>query len=187
VLDGSRSVSDTAARAQLIAARAYLGQLPDARAEVLVFDREVHPTYGRFVGVDRAVADLGKLSITRCNGSRLDDALQRADALLAALPAGTPRRILALSDLSTRATLDPATLRAIRKSGAILHLGDVSPGTPALERDDDDPWAQPARATGGLLWHAVASEEAGDAAEMKRVYEEWARPLRVDHVKVRAS
>ncbi|WP_437676681.1 hypothetical protein [Sorangium sp. So ce131] len=185
LLDASRSLHESEGAAALAAARAYLAHLDGSLVEVLTFDREVHARHGRFVPAARALADLDKLVLHRKNGSRIDDALARADALLAATPAGLPRRILALTDLHTRSALTPARLGAVLKSGAVVHVGLPSPGSPDLARDDEHPFAVPVRATGGLVWTANASERPEEAADMRRVYEEWVRPLRIDHLDVR--
>lgn len=186
VLDGSRSVSADEAALQRAAARAYLSHLPGARVEVLTFDRLVHRRHGAFVSVADAVTGLSGGDVARANGSRFEEALSEADGLLATAPFGAPRRILALTDLRTREALDPTRVRS-PSSGAVLHIAVVDSGSPALARDDDDGWAKPARGTGGVLWRATASLDAGDAADMRRVYEEWARPMRIDHVKLVAA
>jgi von Willebrand factor type A domain len=181
VIDASRSIHPLYAAAGLAAARAYLGHLPDAHVEVLTFDREVHPRHGRFVTAAKASADLAKLTLDLRNGSRVDDALSRADALLAAAPAGAARRILAITDLATRSALTPEHVTPLLKSGAVLHVGVMEGGADAsLARDDESPWAEVARATGGLVWKASAGDLA-DPAKMKKVYEEWARPVRIHH------
>ncbi len=180
-LDASRSLSEAEAAAEVAAARAYLSHFEGARVEVLTFSREVKALHGRLVPVAQALGALGRLTIERANGSGLDAALARADALLAALPPGTPRRIVALTDLRTRASLSPAALQGKLRSGAILHIEALSAGAPRLARDDDDPWSVVPRATGGLLWRGAASAEIDDRAEQVRVYEELARPVRVHH------
>ncbi|WP_437676683.1 hypothetical protein [Sorangium sp. So ce131] len=184
LLDASRSLRESEGAAALAAARAYLAHLDGSLVEVLTFDREVHARHGRFVPAARALADLDKLVLHRKNGSRIDGALARADALLAATPAGLPRRILALTDLHTRSALTPARLGAILRSGAVVHVGLPAAGSPGLTRDEGSPFVAPVRATGGLVWTARASDRPGDASEMRRVYEEWVRPLRIDHLDV---
>src|SRR5262249_55715274 len=119
---------------------------------------------------------------------RFDDALAQADALLAAkAPTGAARRILALTDLSTRSSLTPEKAQAIVKSGALLHIGVIEEGDPKLMREDEHPWAKVALGTKGVLWQASASAPPIDAPEMKRVYEEWARPVRVHKLTVSAK
>jgi hypothetical protein len=187
VLDASRSVTDEQGAAEIAAARAYLRHFPDAKVRVMTFDREVHPVHAGFVDVNRAIVDLSSLRITRRNGSRLDDALVSAGAAFADLPPSTPRRILALTDLRTRQALDPDDLASRLAKGAVLHVASVEPGNPSLNRDDEGPWAKPARRTGGLLWNAAASADPSEMNEMARVYEEWARPLRIDRVRLAAA
>ncbi|WP_082363011.1 hypothetical protein [Chondromyces crocatus] len=187
VLDGSRSLSDGMAAGEIAAARAYLSHLPDALVQVLTFDREVHARHRGFVPASTAIADLGRMDLRTRNGSRVDDALARADALLAATPPGLPRRIVVLTDLLTRSTLTPERVGPLlAKSGALAHVGILRGGAPELQRDDDHAWSRPIRATGGLVWHAYASEERSHAKAMTAVYEELARPTRLHHVDVRA-
>jgi hypothetical protein len=182
VLDASRSLGDEDRKAEVAAARAYLGHMPEANVEIVTFDRAPHRRFGRLVPVSSALADLERTPIAAKNGSHVDLALEEAARLLEASPPGARRAIL-LTDFATRDALDPGRLRGVfAKSGAVVHLASVSPGAPQLARDDDDVWAKVARSTGGVLWRASATDGAHDALEMRRVYEEWARPLRIDRV-----
>ena len=49
-------------------------------------------------------------------------------------------------------------------------------------RDKLKVWAEAARATGGLVWQAGASSATNKRKLQRAVYEEWARPLRIDHL-----
>jgi hypothetical protein len=185
VIDASRSIPTQVLRAELKAARAYLSHFEDAKVEVLTFDREVREAHGgALVPVRRAMADLEQMSIEPRNGSRVDAAIARADAILSASPAQAPKRILVMTDLLTRASLTPARVKGIVKSGAIVHIGDVGRGSPEIFRDDDHPWAALPRETGGVLWGASLSDDAGDAKAMAKALEEWARPVRIHKAKV---
>lgn len=179
VLDGSRSLSDAARQAELDATRAYLAHLPDARVQILVFDRKVHALESSFVSVASALGDLK--TIAPRNGSDLDVALAEAAKRIAAAPAGAPRRIVAITDLATRSTLLPSSIKGLDATKAVVHLATIRGGAPTVSRDDYDPWAAVARATGGVLWRASAGS---DAAKNRPVYEEWARPLRIDRLSV---
>ncbi|MFT3764699.1 MAG: hypothetical protein QM820_04160 [Minicystis sp.] len=186
IVDGSRSFSEHERRTGIAAVRAMLPHFADARVEVITFDREAKPRLGGFVPVSRAVAELGKLAVEPRNGSRIDDALARADALLAAVPSRIPKRIIAVTDLLTRSELTPDRVGPLLKSGAILHVGVMKWGAPSLERDDEHEWSKVTRKTGGLVWSAAASDAAEDAAAMAKVYEEWARPVRIHNFAVKA-
>jgi hypothetical protein len=188
ILDWSRSVTEDDARAGLAAAAAYLQHFEGAHVEVLTVDRRVHRRYGRLVPAAAALGDLAGLEPHLANGSAVDAALARADEILASAPAGHARRVLLLSDLMARDALEVAPLtRALRGSGALLHIGQVDAGEPELSaRDDDDAWSPVARATGGLLWKASAPVEGQSSRELAGVFEEWARPVRVHRVRVRA-
>lgn len=179
VLDGSRSLGDAARQAELAATRAYLSHLPDAKVQLLVFDRIVRPVHSEFVTVARALDDMKVLALGPRNGSNLDLALAEAGKRIVTAPPGAPRRIVAMTDLATRSTLLPSQVKGLDATKAIVHLATVASGTPHVGRDDFDPWATVARATGGLLWRARAGV---DVAKNNRVYEEWARPLRIDRV-----
>ena len=95
--------------------------------------------------------------------------------------------MLLLTDLRTRSNLKPERLTGVlAASGAVLHIGVVDQGQPELTVLEDSPWAPVSRRTGGLLWEATASDEPGHVAAMRRVYEEWARPLRLHRFEVTA-
>jgi len=181
VIDASRSEKDVLANEAALA-RAYLGHMKDATVDLFTFDREVHRLSPHPLPVAEAIALLYK-PITSANGSRIDAAIARADAALAARPA-THKRMLVLSDLMVRHALSPAVL-GLRKlaSGALMHVASVSDGPAALERDDDSAWARVPAATGGVLWRASHSDRV-DAASRARM-EELARPLHVDAVELR--
>jgi hypothetical protein len=182
LFDASRSVR--APEAGLAAARAYLSHMTDATVEFLTFDREVREPIGRRVPVRDAVARLHTFTPTLRNGSRLDDALTKADAILAASTAGA-RRVLVLTDTLTREELTPARLGAMPwQSGAVLHLARFKEADePSLGRDDSSPWRALPRRTGGLYWTAAASAQVD--GKSRDTFEEWARPRRIDHLVVR--
>jgi hypothetical protein len=182
IVDGSRSMRPEQTRAGIAAARAMLSHLADAKVEVLVFDREVRARHGGFVPVKHALSDLAALSLTPRNGSAVDAALARADAMLAAVPKGSARRVLLLTDLRTRNALDPEKLSLA--SGAIVHVGIVDDGQPRVERDDEHAWNKVVRPTGGLVWRGAANVAAAQTAPMLATYEEWARPVRIDRFQV---
>jgi hypothetical protein len=181
ILDASRSLTPEAAEAVRDAAVAYLGHFDDARVEVLTVDRRVHRQHGRLVPVSVARAALTSRAPALANGSNVDAALARADEILAAAPAGHARRVLLLGDLLTRDGLHVEKLAgALRRSGALLHVGRVTAGATELEVEEDSPWSGVARTTGGLLWHASIE----DATQARAKLEEWARPVRVHHLRV---
>lgn len=186
ILDGSRSMDDQARRAELATARAYLEHFASpglgARAEVLVFDHEVQGRHGRLVSAREAVADLEHLTLPGTNGSHVDRALERAGQLLGG--GKGPGRILLLTDARTRDALKPARLRSLaRRSRATVHVGIVESDFTGLRRDDGHPWAEVATTTGGLVWQ-VAADPDEDRRAHRAAFEELARPVRLDHVRV---
>jgi hypothetical protein len=183
VVDGSRSFGAAERRAGLAALAAALSHFQDGRIAVLVFDRQVHRLFPGFHGVASATQDLVDLAFASRNGSQVDAALAQADAILQAeSPSTAPRRILVVSDLRTRMTLRPADLRL--GSGAIVHVGVVDTGQPLLDTNDEGAWSDRIERTGGVVWHATATADPAAADEMRRVYEEWARPMRLRHVQI---
>jgi hypothetical protein len=117
----------------------------------------------------------------------VDQALFQADQLLTQTPSHAPRRIVLLTDGLTRQSLTPERLRgSLGISGALVHVGLLEDGAPRLERDDDHAWAHAVRSSGGLVWQASAPARPPialpDREELERVYEEWARPLRIDRI-----
>jgi hypothetical protein len=68
----------------------------------------------------------------------------------------------------------------------VLESGDAS-----LQRRDDHPWATAVRTTGGVVWDASAPDDptpdAETQTELRSVYEEWVRPLRIDNLSAFAS
>ncbi|MCA9587012.1 MAG: hypothetical protein KC657_16775 [Myxococcales bacterium] len=182
LFDASRSVR--APEAALAATRAYLSHMTDATVDFLTFDRVVREPLGRRVHVRDAIARLHAFSPTSRNGSRLDDALTKADAILSA-SAAPARRVLVLTDTLTREELTPAKLGAMPwRSGAVLHIAHVTDGgAPSLARDDDSPWRTLPRRTGGLFWTAATTPQVDTKA--RNTFEEWARPRRIDRLVVR--
>ncbi len=182
VLDGSRSLSDDEREAQVAATKAYLAHLPDAHVQVLSFDRAVRPLHEAFVGAAQATKDLDAHAWKPRNGSALDLALAEAARRIAKAPDGAPRRIVVTTDLRTASAIGPATMPSLAGTKAIVHLATIGAGNASLARDDGDPWSTVPRATGGLLWSATARKAANDEAHAREVFEEWARPLRVDRL-----
>lgn len=186
ILDTSRSMGQEKIAAAELAAKATLSHFGDARVEVLTYARAVRQRYGRFVSSPEAIQDLTGQPRLMENGSQVDLALGLADQLLSQVPPGAPKRVLLLSDTQARSTLAVEDLgRRLKRSRALLHIGDIRSASPDLERHDEHPWAPVARTTGGLVWSAAAKTDMRDDFA-QRVYEEWARPIRLDHVEVRA-
>jgi hypothetical protein len=176
LFDGSRSHHDAAAG--LSAVRAYLGSMPGATVDFLTFDREVRAPIGRALPVATALAKLAAFQLEPRNGSRVDDALARADAILLASPSAT-RRVVLVTDTLTRSALTPDKVGATAwRSGALVHVAVVVSGGVSMVRDDDSPWASLPRRTGGVFWNASAPHNVDTTA--RSTFEEWARPKRID-------
>jgi hypothetical protein len=187
LIDASRSTGASFEQAVKSATLAYLSHLPDAHVEVMTFDRAVRHQLGGFGMPAAAGFAVQVLSLGQLNGSDVDRALFEADQLLSTAPPGAPRRIALFTDGLTRSTLTPQRLRAaLAQSRALVHVGLLHGGAPWLQRVDDHVWAEPIRATGGVVWSAGAPDDVSpskdDQQQVAAVYEEWARPLRIDNL-----
>jgi hypothetical protein len=183
LFDASRSHHN--AEAGLAAVRAYLGHMSGATVDFLTFDREVRTPIGRSLPVAQALSKLAAFQLERRNGSRLDDALARADAILQASPvAAGAKRVVVVTDTLMRSEATPAKVGAAPwKSGAVVHLAIVEDGGAGVLRDDDSPWATLPRRTGGLFWRGHAPNAVDTST--RTVFEEWARPKRIDKLAVK--
>jgi hypothetical protein len=181
LFDGSRSYHD--APSGLAAVRAYLGHMTGATVDFLTFDREVRAPLGRSLPLATALSKISALDLEPRNGSRLDDALAKADAILQTSPAQA-KRVLLVTDTLTRSELTPEKVGAASwKSGALVHIATVdNHGAASVARDDDSPWATLPRRTGGLFWKASAYSTD---PKTRAVFEEWARPKRIDKFAVK--
>lgn len=189
VMDTSRSMGEARVAAAASSARAYLSHFHDAEVEIITFDRKPERRQGHFVSVEQAVANLASRAIGTVelgNGSQVEDALKAARQLFGNTPAGAARRVVLLTDTLSRSSFSLHALQeALAGSGALLHIGRIEVGAPALRRSDHHPWASAARRDGGVMWEAWA-EDGADPALARSVYEEWARPVRLHHVELRA-
>jgi hypothetical protein len=187
VLDVSRSMPESARAAQLRVAHAYLSHVPDARAEVVVFDRRARRVFGEFVGAREFAARLADAAAAGAlaggNGSALELGLgAAADALHGRRG---PTRVVALGDAELRTRFRPELAdRALAGApSAVLHLVVPEEDDAAwLRRDDAHALAPLAARHRGVLFAASAPD--GDkslAAEMLGLV----RPVAIDHFRVR--
>ena len=180
LFDGSRSHHDF--EGGLAAVRAYLGHMKGATVDFITFDRETRQPLGAALPVATALSKLASFQLVPRNGSRIDDALARADTILQA-SSSQARRVVVVTDTLTRSELTPQKIGASAwKSGAVVHFAVVTHGAPSLTRDDDSDWATLPRRTGGLYWAAAATGTVDTAT--RTVFEEWARPKRIDKLEV---
>ncbi len=196
-LDLSRSRSTEEVEAQRRAAIAYLEHFraPELAAAVAVigFDRTARDLTAEFVSAEQAITTLTQATLTTRNGSDLGEALARATELLAEhAPARSPRRIVVMTDFltpsrSTAAALGPL----VDRSEAIVHLASVGVGEASLTRFDAHVWAPLAARSEGVLWTATAPSDdepsRAQAQAAHEVFEEWARPVRIDEFEVTAE
>jgi hypothetical protein len=157
---------------------AYLSHFVDAEVDLVLFSRKIERPFGKFVSVAEGRRRLETLEVRRRNGSDIDRALWEADQSLAKQDASRPRRIVLVTDGRGRQGLTAERMRAATStSGAAVHVGILENGTPDLRRDDDHPWARGLKPNHGLVWHAANDGEQSEMA--RRVFEEWARPVRL--------
>ncbi len=180
VLDTSKSMAANLPAA-LTALRAYLSHFANGQISLVTFDRTVHRPLGTSGSVASVLAALHSWTPTLGNGSALDAAILAADRTLA-VSGRSVRRMLVVSDLNLRAALTADKLGSLDlASGAILHLARVTAGSTRNERNDEDEFAALPRKTGGLLWDAHCSADDPGA---RNAFEQWARPMRIDHLKI---
>jgi len=187
VLDVSRSVDPELLAAQLRVVAAYLAHVPDAKVELVVFDRQARRVFGEFVNASVFPEALllaqsgGKLAFG--NGSALEEGLGLAAATLAERRG--PTRIVALTDARLRSSFVPrvaARELASASRTAITHLVIPEDGySAALRRDDGHVLAGIAAAQRGVLFTAVVPEaDKALPAQMLGLV----RPVTIDHFKV---
>ena len=188
VLDVSRSVEPERLAMQLRIAAAYLSHVPDARVELVVFDRAARRVFDDFVPAADFAAALARAQAAGKFAAGNGSALEAGLALAAGALAGRrgPTRIVALSDarLRTRFTAAMAerSLAAAPRS-TIAHV--VIPefdGEAWLRRGDGHPLASIAAHRRGVLFTASApADDKSVPAQMLGLV----RPIAIDHFKVR--
>jgi hypothetical protein len=177
-LDASLSTDSGFVERAKVALDAYLSHFVDAEVELLLFHRKIERPLGGFLPVADARKRLETLEVRRKNGSELDRALFEADGMLANLGSKRHRRVVVVTDGRGRSGLNAERLRAATStSGAAIHVGILEEGFAALGRDDEHPWARGLKPNRGLVWHARSQAKLSE--DVRRVYEEWARPVRL--------
>ncbi len=188
VLDVSRSVEPELLAAQLRIAGAYLAHVPDARVELVVFDRLARRVFGDFVAVGdfpvvlAAAREAGQLAPG--NGSALDEGLGLAIRSLA--DRRGPTRIVAFTDARLRSSFVPrvaARELAAASRTAITHVVIPEWGdTATLRRDDKHALAGIAAAQRGVLFAAIAPEaDKSLGSQMLGLV----RPVAIDNFEIR--
>ena len=164
VVDVSRSVPEHIVDMQLEIASAYLAHVPDASAEVVVFDRRARRLFGAFVPAADfadAVAKARKSGgLRQGNGSALEGGLETAAAALDGRRG--PTRIVSMTDAILRTRFRNAiAIRALTDApkGSVVHV--VIPEDDmesSLRRDDAQALSPIASRHGGVLYRASAPE-----------------------------
>ncbi len=210
LIDASRSREQDDVTASLVATDAYLAHFdaPDvrgARVALLSFDRRVRRHTAGFEPAARAREKARALSLPRGNGSALDEALTQAELLLRTQPRPRPTRprpaeapstasargslrVLVFSDLNLRGALTRERLTALaQRTGAIVHLVELTDGDAYVSADQASQLDAVARATGGLVWGAAARVARTRAdAEHTREFEALARPTTIENIRYEA-
>jgi hypothetical protein len=190
LVDASHSLASSSRERLQQLASAYLDELaltqPNARVEVLEFDRHVRAIHGEFVDPELASGQLHDATIESHNGSEPGLALTHARELLAAArqPGETGVDwLLLLSDLELRdeyslaAVLDEAEASDVRMHVIRPEHGDLS----LTPMPADDPWMAIAQAAGGAHFGYSVDESslARDGAELLEPNRVW--DLRLIH------
>ena len=182
-LDASLSTASDFVADAKAALDAYLSHFEDAEVDLVLFHRKVERPFGKFLAVAEARRRLETLDVRRGNGSEIDRALWEADQSLTKFDASRPRRIVLVTDGRGRGSLTAERMRAATSSsGAAVHVGILEHGLPNLSRDDDHPWTRGLEPNQGIVWRA--SNDGERSIETRRVYEEWARPVRLHGFKL---
>lgn len=178
-VDTSRSVLPIERDAILVAARSYVSHFEAHGAEVAIVTFDRRATASPFLSPTAASEALAALvTYPAGNGSNVDAALAEASRLLASRQG--PRRVVVFSDLETADRLDPRSLEGVLPAETILHVVRMAAnGNTELQRDDESAWAPLSRATAGLAWSGSAKP---GGAWVSSVFEELARPVRLDHI-----
>jgi hypothetical protein len=176
-IDASHSLDDDSRMNLQRLAVAYLGQLtavrPEARVEVMTFDRSVRRIHGEFVDPGLAGARLQSARIESRNGSEPGLALAHARELLGAArqpgEAGVDW-VLLFSDLELRDEYSlAAELDGAEASDVRLHVIRPAPGRRSLTpMPTEDPWMAIAQAAGGAHFAYAIDDSmlARDGAEL---------------------
>jgi hypothetical protein len=154
---------------------------------VFGFDHAIRPVTDGFVSADVASGALRGASLERRNGSAVDLALAEAGRLLATGSERAPRRVLLMTDFLTASSHSLAELEQLADgTNAIVHLAELAAEDPGLIRDDTHAWASVAARTEGVVWQASAPITDDPVARglAVEVFEEWARPIRIDSLSV---
>ncbi|MFO0612382.1 MAG: vWA domain-containing protein [Polyangiaceae bacterium] len=187
IVETSRSIRGAARRGAINAARSFVSNFESHRGEVAVvaFDRSAETlttgAAGPFVSPSEAMDALAALATREArNGSNVDLALAEASRVLD--PVGGTRRVVLFTDAETADRIDVGALEHTIPPRALLHVVRIADATGlCLEREDASPWSDLARASGGALWAACVG---GEAEAQRPVFEELARPKRLDHVRL---
>jgi hypothetical protein len=165
VVDVSRSVPEDLLDMQLRVASSYLAHVPDADAEVIVFDRRARPLFGAFVPAADFADALAKAraagGLRQGNGSALEVGLQAAASALAGRRG--PTRIVSMTDAILRTRFRNAMAirglaRAPKRSVTHVVIPDFDLDS-WLERDDGHVLAPIASRHGGVLYRVSVPED----------------------------
>ncbi len=187
VVDGSRSMGDAGIDAQLAIARAYLGHVPDATFQLVIYRRFAtalgFAPAARFDAVVAKAKKAGKLEPG--NGSALDAGVAMAAHVLHGKSG--PCRIVVLTDELLRTGFSNSLVLpelAVAPAGTVVHVvatdGGEAGGEAEARQDDDDPLAAIAAGGKGILVHLDNPRGKG----LSEVVLHLVRPTRIDHFHV---
>jgi hypothetical protein len=182
VLDASISQGAAGMRAQLDQVRGYLRRLPDARVEIVLYQRYGQRLFGRFVPAKQVPAALARAAsrLALGNGSHLERGLAVASQLLAR--GKGPARIIAFTDSKFRtafkASMGRVALQSFPRRG-VAHLVDVGLGSAnyQIERKSDHLLTGVIEAAGGMV--VELSGTAGGTGAAYQAMHELVVPLRI--------
>jgi Mg-chelatase subunit ChlD len=187
VVDASHSIMrDAGIDGQLALARSFLGHVPDARFEVVLYGRKAERMVGSLAPageIDARIAAARKAgALEPRNGSALDEGLRVAVEALAGEP--KPRTIVVLNDDLLRSSWNnQAALDALERAaaGTTVHLVVTEPWDNGKreERDDAHALAPIAAKRGGVLLR-FRDTTGADKKEIDALTLGLVRPIRID-------
>lgn len=200
VLDGSYSAGAEGWAAQLRLIEAFLGHVPDASVELIVYQRQAQQVFGRFVSPQEVSAKLAAwrapdTGFALANGSALDAAMRLGLERLKAQPQAKSRYMLILGDDLVRSTyehkaalelLKQPQLRGVNVHALRLNEADERQ---SYTRDESILAAPLALRQGGLALRLTSphTPDKEDLLNLTRIGLELVRPTRLDLVQYSAQ
>lgn len=195
VMDGSFSIGAAGVSAQLELMRAFLRHVPDAKVEVMLYQRQAKPVFGEFVDVDELESKLKAWeegAFDQANGSQLDAALAMGLKALAtsAKPGHAQYMVVMTDDLMRGGYQHKDSLDLLSKvaaKGVNVHVLDLELGSSFIASRNESLHAAPVALKSGGLSMKVRGLPSGEDKDKARSLVQFAlslvRPTSIDEVR----